>query len=100
MNPTSREGLTLPRSGETGRSVFAVDRSEVIFSSGGVRCAATRYRPIGPVGAVPCVVMAHGFSGTRDLGLPVYAEHFAVAGLAALVFDYRKWGVRDLRSRG
>jgi fermentation-respiration switch protein FrsA (DUF1100 family) len=43
-------------------------------------------------GKVPCVVMAHGFSGTRDLGLAPYAERFAAAGLAVLVFDYAHFG--------
>jgi len=36
--------------------------------------------------------MAHGFSGTRHLGLPSYAERFASAGLAVLTFDYRNFG--------
>jgi uncharacterized protein len=40
----------------------------------------------------PCVVMAHGFGGTRDTGLLGYAEGFAVAGLDVLLFDYRGFG--------
>jgi pimeloyl-ACP methyl ester carboxylesterase len=36
--------------------------------------------------------MAHGFSATRDDGLPAYAERFADAGLAVLLFDYRHFG--------
>jgi fermentation-respiration switch protein FrsA (DUF1100 family) len=43
-------------------------------------------------GPLPLVVMAHGFSATRELRLDVYAERFAEAGLAALVFDYRHFG--------
>ena len=35
---------------------------------------------------------AHGFSGTREDGLAPFAERFAAAGLAALVFDYRGFG--------
>jgi uncharacterized protein len=42
---------------------------------------------LGPNGNVQCVVMGHGLSGTRDLGLHVYAERFAAAGMAVLVFD-------------
>jgi pimeloyl-ACP methyl ester carboxylesterase len=38
------------------------------------------------------VVMAHGFSGTRELRLDAYAERFCDAGLGALVFDYRHFG--------
>jgi fermentation-respiration switch protein FrsA (DUF1100 family) len=57
-----------------------------------VRCAAWLYRPEDADGRVPCVVMAHGFSATRADGLPPYAEHFAAAGMAVLLFDYRHFG--------
>ena len=36
--------------------------------------------------------MAHGFSGVREQRLDAYAERFAAAGLAVLVFDYRHFG--------
>jgi fermentation-respiration switch protein FrsA (DUF1100 family) len=36
--------------------------------------------------------MAHGFSAVRDQRLDAYAERFAAAGLACLVFDYRFFG--------
>jgi uncharacterized protein len=36
--------------------------------------------------------MAHGFSAVRDQRLDAYAERFAGAGLACLVFDYRYFG--------
>ena len=45
-----------------------------------------------PEGAKACVVMAHGLSAVRDQRLPAYAERFAQAGLAALLFDYRGFG--------
>jgi hypothetical protein len=61
------------------------------FESGGERCAATLYRPAKAEDRTPCVVMAHGFTGTRDQLSP-YAEAFAAAGLAALTFDYRHFG--------
>ncbi len=64
---------------------------EVFFESDGVRLAADLYRPP-TAGPVPCVVMGHGGSGTKRLGLPTYAEKFAAAGLAALAFDYRHFG--------
>lgn len=40
----------------------------------------------------PCVVMAHGFGGTRDSGLEEFAEGFARIGLEVLPFDYRGFG--------
>jgi fermentation-respiration switch protein FrsA (DUF1100 family) len=45
-----------------------------------------------PEGARACVVMAHGLSAVRDMRLPAYAERFAAAGLAVLLFDYRHFG--------
>jgi len=66
------------------------------FFSHGVRCAAW-HLPAGTdalagVAGRPCVVMAHGFGGTRDTGLLGYAEPFADAGIDAFIFDYRGYG--------
>ena len=36
--------------------------------------------------------MAHGFGATRDASLAPYAERFAAAGMAVLLFDYRHFG--------
>ena len=36
--------------------------------------------------------MAHGFSGVREQRLDAYAERFAAAGMAVLLFDYRHFG--------
>jgi uncharacterized protein len=64
-------------------------RTEVSFDSGGERCAAWLYRP---GEATACVVLAHGWTGVREQRLDAFAERFAGAGLAALVFDYRHFG--------
>lgn len=45
------------------------------------------------------MVLAHGFGAVREAGLESYAERFAAAGLAALVFDYRHFGASDGRPR-
>lgn len=71
---------------------MALTIEEVEFRSGEDTCAGTLYRPGGDGGAVPIVVMAHGFTATRTDGLPPFAERFAEAGLAALTFDYRGFG--------
>ena len=71
------------------------DRSDVVFDSWGLRCAAWLYRPNGAEGSTPCVVMAHGWTGVREQALDAYAERFAEAGLAALVFDYRHFGASE-----
>ncbi|MEP9320333.1 alpha/beta fold hydrolase [Pseudomonas sp. LABIM340] len=61
------------------------------FLSGGVQCVADLYHPPGS-GLSPVVVMAHGLGGTRRMRLPAFAERFAAAGYACLVFDYRHFG--------
>ncbi|KAJ7503331.1 alpha/beta-hydrolase [Mycena galericulata] len=43
----------------------------------------------------PIIVMGHGFSADKTMGLAYYAEAFATAGYACLVFDYRHWGASD-----
>jgi hypothetical protein len=35
---------------------------------------------------------AHGFGADKTMGLAHYAETFAAAGYACIVFDYRRWG--------
>jgi pimeloyl-ACP methyl ester carboxylesterase/effector-binding domain-containing protein len=67
----------------------------VSFPVAGARCVADLYWPPGDARPVPCVVMAHGGSGTKRLGLPEYANRFAAHGMAVLVFDYRHFGASD-----
>ncbi|HEX8122226.1 MAG TPA: alpha/beta hydrolase [Solirubrobacteraceae bacterium] len=68
--------------------------SVVEFRSGASTCRALHYAAA-TARRRPCVVMAHGFGGTRDAGLEPYAEHFADAGLDVLLFDYRHFGESD-----
>jgi fermentation-respiration switch protein FrsA (DUF1100 family) len=71
----------------------AVTVEDVTFVSEGVDCTARVYRPdLAPGEATPCVVMANGFSLTRDDGLPAFAERFAGEGITALTFDFRHLG--------
>jgi alpha-beta hydrolase superfamily lysophospholipase len=69
-----------------------MQRLDLRFPSGEDRCAAWLYRPSGVSAETPLVVMAHGLSGTRRDRLGPFAERFAEAGLAALVFDHRGFG--------
>ncbi|MFC8009416.1 alpha/beta hydrolase [Streptomyces cinereoruber] len=78
-------------------------KRDITFPSRGVRCAAwhvpaTNDALAGP-GGRPCVVMAHGFGGTRDSGLLNYAQGFAEAGIDTFVFDYRGFGDSGGRPR-
>jgi uncharacterized protein len=71
-----------------------MNRIDVAFDSQRVHCAAWLYRPDGQ-GPHPCVILAHGFGAIREMRLSGYAERFAQAGLAALVFDYRHFGASE-----
>jgi pimeloyl-ACP methyl ester carboxylesterase len=68
-----------------------MERRDITFDSSGERCAAWLYEPDAPA-PYPCIVLAHGFGGVRTARLWAFAERFADAGLAALVFDYRHFG--------
>ena len=74
--------------------------SAVEFRSGSGRCVATHLPGegsgfLGEDGRRPCAVLAHGLGGTVDSGLLPYAERFAAAGLDALAFDYRHFGLSE-----
>jgi fermentation-respiration switch protein FrsA (DUF1100 family) len=40
----------------------------------------------------PGIIMSHGFSATRAMGLPAFAEAFATAGYAVALYDHRCLG--------
>lgn len=69
-------------------------RIDVEFQSEGATCRGWLYRPDGD-GPFPAVALAGGWCYVRELVMPYYAEAFAKAGIAALVFDYRNLGVSD-----
>jgi len=74
-------------------------RSEIEFTSRGTTCRGWLYPARSGGGPAPCVVMAHGFGATRDASLDPYAQRFAAAGLAVLLFDYRHFGASDGQPR-
>jgi uncharacterized protein len=69
-----------------------MNRDDLTFPSEGSSCAAWFYPPTNETEAWPIVVMAHGLSGTKRDRLGAFAERFAAAGAAALVFDHRGFG--------
>ena len=85
---------------ETRKADLTVIEMEETFTSGGVRCAATIYRPQGVTGPTPVVVMAHGATLTRRDGIPAFARQFAATGYSVVAFDYRHWGDSDGHPRG
>ena len=67
------------------------------FQSKGVTCRGWLFTPdtAAPGPGFPTIVMAHGFSGVKEQALPDFAEQFAMAGFAVLLFDYRYFGSSD-----
>jgi uncharacterized protein len=71
-------------------------RIDIASASEGTTCRGWLYLPTHrPAGAcVPAVVMAHGFSAVKKMRLDRFAQAFAAAGLASVVFDDRGLGAR------
>jgi fermentation-respiration switch protein FrsA (DUF1100 family) len=71
-------------------------RTDVDFrTEDGVTLRGWHYRPDGGRGPWPTIVMAHGYSAVKEMYLDRFAEAFAAAGLAAIVFDNRGFGASD-----
>lgn len=69
-------------------------RENIAFDADGAVLRGWLYRPT-TTGAAPVVVMAHGWSLVKEAYLDRYAEAFASAGLAVLVYDHRGFGDSD-----
>jgi fermentation-respiration switch protein FrsA (DUF1100 family) len=71
-------------------------RQEIDFKTeDGVTLRGWHYLPDSRATQVPTVVMAHGFSAVKEMYLDRFAEAFANAGLASIVFDNRNFGASD-----
>lgn len=73
-------------------------RADIEFDADGIRLRGWLYTPAGR-GPHPLVVMSHGFSAVKEMGLDDYAEVFSAAGLAVLVYDNRNLGASDGQPR-
>jgi uncharacterized protein len=70
-------------------------RKDISFNAEGTTLRGWLYLPDDFTGPLPAVVLAHGFSAVKEMHLDRFAEAFAAAGLAALVFDHRGFGASD-----
>lgn len=71
-------------------------RKDIEFKTeDGVVLRGWHYVPENRRGKVPTIVMAHGFSAVKEMYLDRFAEAFAAAGLASVVFDNRNFGASD-----
>lgn len=69
-------------------------RRDVAFDADGVTLRGWFYTPAGE-GPHPVLVLSHGFSALKEMDLDRYAEVFAQAGFACLVYDHRNLGASD-----
>ena len=74
-------------------------RIDVAFDADGTTLRGWLYTPDESAEPFPIIVMAHGFSALKEMGLDQYAEVFASAGLAALVYDNRNLGASEGKPR-
>ena len=70
-------------------------RQDIEFDAEGTTLRGWLFTPDSGNRPCPTIVMAHGFSAVKEMYLDSYAEIFAQAGLAALVFDNRNFGASD-----
>jgi dienelactone hydrolase len=74
-------------------------KKDVSFNVKNTSISAWQYLPENSTAPVPCIIMGHGFGGTRDMGLERYAVRYLAAGYAVLMFDYRYFGESDGQPR-
>jgi hypothetical protein len=73
-------------------------RETVEFYVGGQKIVGWLYKPDKP-GVLPCIIMSHGFGGTKDMALEKYALKFVSNGYAVLLYDYRYFGESEGQPR-
>ncbi|MGH1418683.1 MAG: alpha/beta hydrolase [Hyphomicrobiaceae bacterium] len=71
-------------------------RSDIEFKAeDGTILRGWHYKPDTGQGPFATIVMAHGYSAVKEMYLDKFAEVFAAAGMAAIVFDNRNFGASD-----
>jgi uncharacterized protein len=74
-------------------------RTDIDFNAEGATLRGWLYRPGAAPASAPVIVMAHGFSAVKEMYLDRFAEVFAGAGFAVVVFDHRNFGASDGQPR-
>ena len=71
-------------------------RKDIEFrTEDGVLLRGWHFVPDAGHGPFPTIVMAHGITAVKEMGLEGYGAAFAAAGFAALVYDHRNLGASD-----
>jgi len=84
--------LPFPSQKGEPESLSPPSRSTVYFKVGNTSLEGYLYLPTDISKPVACIVMSHGFGGTKALMLEKYALEFVKAGMAVLTYDYRHFG--------
>jgi len=63
----------------------------IAFASNGTELRGW-FRPSGRGKPGPLVIMTHGWSGTKEMSLDSYAEHFVARGLSVMAYDHFGFG--------
>ncbi len=88
-----KQSIKIETKKQNGRKQAPPTRHDVQFSVNGTMLSAWLYMPERSIiTPMPCIVMSHGFGGTKDCLLERYALRFNQAGFAVLTFDYRHFG--------
>lgn len=73
-----------------------MDREDIEFTGElGTTLRGWFYPAQNAAGPAPVIVMAHGISGVKEMGLGEYAEVFAAGGLNVVVYDHQNFGASD-----
>ncbi|MBE3604458.1 alpha/beta hydrolase [bacterium] len=74
-------------------------RHDIEINAEGTILRGWLYPAAGKNDQAPAVVMAHGFSAVKEMYLDRFAETFAAAGLAVVVYDNRNLGASEGQPR-
>ena len=89
-------GAACAEQNQSGPDAAIIEERRVDIMSDGVRIHADVYVPKSAAGALPTILMSHGWGGTAAMLRP-QATAFASAGYLVVAFDYRGWGESDSR---
>src|SRR5260370_12620683 len=74
---------------------MTIEKGDVTFKSADNLCSGWFFLPqrANADEHVPAIAMAHGVGAVKEMYIDFFARRFAEAGVAALPFDYRFFGV-------
>lgn len=88
-------------SGKTDMDISGSGKTDIRFISNGLLVKGWLFLPENSTGAkLPAIVMAPGFSGTKECNYQFFASNFAKEGFAVLLFDYPNFGESEVRTKG